>query len=263
VLEASSVSYGKATPFLPLADLLRGYLRVEDRDDTRAVRAKVTGTVLTLDRALEDSIAPVMWLLDALPPDDPFLSLEPALRRRRAVDGAKRLLLRESQVQPLLLVFEDLHWVDAETQGFLDGLIESLPTSCVLLAVNYRPEYRHEWGGKTYYRQLRIDPLAPERADELLAAVLGPDPSVQPLKPILIARTEGNPLFLEESVRGLSETGVLVGEPGRYRLARAVEAIQIPATVQAILAARNRSPQAGPEAPAPGGLRGGQGRAGR
>jgi class 3 adenylate cyclase/tetratricopeptide (TPR) repeat protein len=238
VLEAGSVSYGKATPFLPLADLLRAYLRVEDRDDTRTVRAKVTGTILTLDRALEESIAPVMWLLDALPPDDAFLTLEPAERRRRAVDGAKRLLFRESQVQPVLLVFEDLHWVDAETQGFLDGVVESLPTAPVLLAVNYRPEYRHHWGGKTYYRQLRIDPLAPERADELLDAVLGPDASVQPLKPVLIARTEGNPLFLEESVRTLAETGALVGEPGRYRLGRPVETIQMPATVQAILAAR-------------------------
>ena len=238
VLEAGSVSYGKATPFLPLADLLRHYLRVEDRDDTRAVRAKVTGTLLTLDRALEESIAPIMWLLDALPDDDPFLSLEPSERRRRAVEGAKRLLMREAQVQPLLLVFEDLHWVDAETQGFLDALIGSLPTASVLLTMNYRPEYRHGWGGRTYYRQLRIDPLAPERADELLAAVLGPESSVQPLKPVLIARTEGNPLFLEESVRALSETRVLVGEPGRYRLARAIESIQIPATVQAILAAR-------------------------
>ena len=238
VLEAGSVSYGKATPFLPLADLLRHYLRVEDRDDTRAVRAKVTGTLLTLDRALEDSIAPVMWLMDALPDDDAFLSIEPAERRRRAVEAARRLLLRETQVQPLLVVFEDLHWVDAETQGFLDALIESLPTSPVLLAVNYRPEYRHGWGGKTYYRQLRIDPLAPERAEELLAALLGAEPSVQPLTPVLIARTEGNPLFLEESVRALAETHVLVGEPGRYRLARTVESIQIPGTVQAILASR-------------------------
>ena len=118
VLEAGSVSYGKATAFLPLADLLRTYFRIEDRDDTRGVRAKVTGTVLTLDRALEDTLPAVTWVLDALPSEDPFFGLEPAQRRRRALDGVKRLLLRESQVQPLLLVFEDLHWVDAETRGY-------------------------------------------------------------------------------------------------------------------------------------------------
>jgi len=238
VLEASSVSYGKATPFLPLADLLRGYFRIDDRDDTRSVRAKATGTLLTLDRTLEDALPPVLWLLDALGPDDAFLSLDPAQRRQRALNSVKRLLLRESQVQPLLVVFEDLHWIDAETQRVLDSLVESLPTASILLAVNYRPEYRHDWGGKTYYRQARIDPLLPESADELLKTLLGDNRSVEPLKPLLIDRTEGNPLFLEESVRTLVETHALVGEPGAYRLARAVETLQMPPTVQAILAAR-------------------------
>ena len=238
VLEAGSVSYGKATAFLPLADLLRSYFRIEDRDDTRGVRAKVTGTVLTLDHALEDTLPAVTWVLDALPPEDPFFALEPAQRQRRALDGVKRLLLRESRVQPLLLVFEDLHWVDAETQGVLDGLVEGLPTAPILLAVNYRPEYRHGWGSKTYYRQLRIDPLAPESASELLRGLLGDESSVQPLKSVLIERTEGNPLFLEESVRTLVEIGMLAGAPGAYRLVRPAETLQMPPTVQAILAAR-------------------------
>ena len=238
VLESSSVSYGKATPFLPLADLLRGYFRIDDRDDARSVRAKVTGTLLTLDRALEDAVPAMLWILEAIEPDDTFLAQEPVQRRRRAVESVRRVLLRESQVQPLLLVFEDLHWIDTETQGVLDSLAESLATAPVLLAVNYRPEYRHGWGSKTYYRQLRIDPLPPESADALLRALLGADPSTAPLAPLLIARTEGNPLFLEESVRTLVETGALAGEPGAYRLARSAATIQMPATVQAILAAR-------------------------
>ena len=148
------------------------------------------------------------------------------------------MLLRESQVQPLLLVFEDLHWIDAETQALLDSLVESLPTARLLLLVNYRPEYQHGWGSKTYYTQLRLDPLPPASADEFLQALLGDDPSLVPLKQLLIARTEGNPFFLEESVRTLVETGVLVGEPGAYRLAQALPTIQVPATVQAVLAAR-------------------------
>ena len=238
VLEASSLSYGKATLFLPVADLLRGYFRIDDRDDLRAVRAKVMGTLLTLDRALEDAVPAVQWILDVLDPGEAFLRLEPPLRLRRAIESVKRVLLRESRVQPLLLLFEDLHWIDTETQAVLDSLADGLASAPVLLAVNYRPEYRHGWGSKTYYRQLRIDPLPPESADALLQAVLGIDPSVAPLGPMLIARTEGNPLFLEESVRTLVETGALVGEPGAYRLVRAAGAIQIPATVQAILAAR-------------------------
>jgi class 3 adenylate cyclase/tetratricopeptide (TPR) repeat protein len=238
VLEASSVSYGKATPFLPVADLLRAYFRIEDRDDIRGIRAKVTGGLLTLDRALDDAVPAATWLLDVLEPGDPFLALDPARRRQAAVDAVKRILLRESLLQPLLLIFEDLHWIDAETQSVLDSLVESLPTAAILMAVNYRPEYRHIWGNKTYYRQLRIDPLSAEGADTLLRGLLGDDPAAEPLKRLLIERTEGNPLFLEESVRTLVETGLLAGEPGAYRLTKPTDAIRVPPTVQAILAAR-------------------------
>src|SRR5262249_54268729 len=157
-----------------------------------------------------------LWVLD-VPVDDPQWSqLDPPQRRLRTLDGIKRLLMRESQVQPLLLLFEDLHWIDAETQALLDSVVESLPTARLLLLVNYRPEYQHGWGSKTYYRQLRIDPLPPESAQELLEALLGEDPGLGPLKQLLIERTEGNPFFLEESVRTLVETKTLSGERGAY-----------------------------------------------
>jgi class 3 adenylate cyclase/tetratricopeptide (TPR) repeat protein len=238
VLEAASVSYGKATPYFPVVDLLKRYVHVEDDDDARTIRAKVTGALLTLDEALQETIPALLALLEALPADSPFLTLDPPQRRQRTLDGLKRVLLRESQVQPLLLVFEDLHWIDAETQALLDSLVESLPTAHSLLLVNYRPEYQHGWGSKTYYTQLRLDPLPQASADELLHALLGDDPSLVPLTRPLIARTEGNPFFLEESVRTLVETGVLVGEPGASRLAKPLDSLQVPATVQAVLAAR-------------------------
>jgi len=238
VVEASSVSYGKATPYLPLIELLKAYFKIDQLDNTRVVRAKVTGQILELDEALKEAVPAVLWLIEALPPDDPFLALAPEQRRQRTLTAVKRLLLRESQVQPLFLVFEDLHWIDAETQAFLDDLINSVPTSAMVLAVNYRPEYRHGWGGKTCYRQLRIDPLPVAGAEELLHALIGDDPTIAPLKLLLIERTEGNPLFLEESVRALIETADLVGEPGAYRLAHAAGTIQVPPTVQTILASR-------------------------
>src|SRR5262249_12145646 len=167
-----------------------------------------------------------------------FLQLDPLQRRRRTLEALKRILLRESQVQPLLLVFEDLHWIDSETQAVLDMLVESLPTARVLLLVNYRPEYQHGWGGKTYYTQLRLDPLPETSADSLLQALLGNDAGLVPLTRILRARTQGNPFFLEESVRTLVETGVLVGERSAYHLAQPLDTLQVPATVQALLAAR-------------------------
>jgi class 3 adenylate cyclase/tetratricopeptide (TPR) repeat protein len=238
VLESASVSYGKASPYFPVLELLRRYCHVEDQDEARTVRAKVTGQVLTLDEALQDTIPALLSLLEVLPEDSPFRSLDPPQRRQRTLQALKRVLLRESQVQPLLLVFEDLHWIDTETQALLESLVESLPTARVLLLVNYRPEYQHGWGSKTYYTQLRLDPLPPASADALLQALLGDDPSLVPLKSLLIARTVGNPFFLEESVRTLGETGVLVGERGAYRLGQALPTIQVPPTVQAVLAAR-------------------------
>jgi predicted ATPase len=179
-----------------------------------------------------------LTLLDVAVDDDAWRGLDPAERRRRTLEAVKRILLRESQVQPLLVVFEDLHWIDSETQAFLDSLIESVPTARFLLLVNYRPEYQHGWGSKTYYSQIRIDPLPPESAMEVLGALLGDDGALLPLKDLLIARTEGTPFFLEESVRTLVEMNVVAGERGNYRLAKPIESIQVPASVQAVLAAR-------------------------
>jgi class 3 adenylate cyclase/tetratricopeptide (TPR) repeat protein len=238
VLESASVSYGRATPYFPVIDLLKRYGHIEDQDDTRTIRAKLTGQVLTLDETLQDTLPALLALLDVLPEDSPFLTLDPPQRRQRTLEALQRLLLRESQVQPLLLVFEDLHWMDSETQALLTTLVESVPTARLLLLVNYRPEYQDGWGSKTYYTQLRLDPLPPGSAEELLQALLGDDPRLTPLKHRLIARTEGNPFFLEESVRTLVETGVLVGEPGAYRLEQALPTVQVPATVQTVLAAR-------------------------
>ena len=168
--------------------------------------------------------------------DPAWQNLDPPQRRQRTLDAVKRLLLHESQVQPLLVVFEDLHWIDGETQALLDCLVESLGSARLLLLVDYRPEYEHRWGSKTAYSQLRLDNLPAESAADLLAALLGPDPGLVPLTQMLVRR--GNPFFLEETVRTLVETGTLAGERGAYRLTRPVEALQVPATVQTILAAR-------------------------
>jgi class 3 adenylate cyclase/tetratricopeptide (TPR) repeat protein len=235
-LESASVSYGKATSYLPVIDLLKGYFKIQDRNDLREIREKVTGKLLALDRALEPALPALLALLDVPVDDAEWRTLDPAERRRRTLDAVRRLLLRESREQPLLLIFEDLHWIDRETQALLDGLVESLASARLLLLVNYRPEYQHAWGSKKSYSQLRLDALPAESAGELLEALLGDDPGLAPLKQLLVRR--GNPFFLEETVRTLVETQALAGERGRYRLRQPVHAIQVPATVQVMLAAR-------------------------
>src|SRR5262245_31170550 len=238
VLQSASVSYGKATAYLPVIELHRGYFGIESRDDARKIREKVTGKVLTLAPTLGRAVPAFLAILDVPVEEASWHALGPLHRRQQTLDAVKHLLLRESEVQPLVVVFEDLHWIDGETQALLDSLVDSLPAARVLLLVNYRPEYNHAWGGKTYYRQLRVDPLPPESAVELLDGLLGRDTALGALKRLLVERTEANPLFLEESVRALGETGALVGERGASRLTRPVEHLTIPATVQAILAAR-------------------------
>jgi tetratricopeptide (TPR) repeat protein len=235
-LECASVSYGKAMSYLPVIDLLKGYFKIQDRDGLREIREKVTGKLLALDEALKPTLPALLNLFDVPVDDAEWQTLDPRQRRQRTLDAVRRLLLREAREQPLLLIFEDLHWIDGETQASLDGLVDSLGSARLLLLVNYRPEYQHPWASKTYYCQMRLDTLPAESAGELLEALLGEDPGLVPLKHLLVKR--GNPFFLEETVRTLVETKVLAGERGRYRLAQPVQAIQVPATVQAMLAAR-------------------------
>jgi predicted ATPase len=238
VLENDSVSYGKARPWLPVTDLLKGYFGVDDDDEARLVSERVAGKLVMLGEALKPAMSPLLALLGVPVDDGDWNTLDAEQRHRRTVDAVKAVLLRESQVQPLILVFEDLHWVDENSQALLDSLVESLPTNRLLLLVNYRPEYEHAWGGRTYYTQLRIDPLGQDGAEAMLASLLGSDPRLDGLNRMLVERTEGNPLFAEESVRALVESGALTGERGAYRLTRNVDRLDIPVTVQNILAAR-------------------------
>jgi class 3 adenylate cyclase/tetratricopeptide (TPR) repeat protein len=238
VLESGSVSHGKATAYLPLIDLFRRYFEIEGTDDPRRIRERVTGKLLTLDEALRPTLPAFLALLDVPVEDASWANSDPAQRRRRTLDACRALLLREAQVQPTIVVFEDLHWTDSESLAFIDSLVESLPKASLLLLVNFRPEFRGAWSAKSYYTRIRIDPLQPQGAAELLQDRIGDDASLRTLKQLLIERTEGNPFFLEESVRTLIESGALVGERGDYRLVAALTAIALPVTVQTVLAAR-------------------------
>ncbi|MGH8065209.1 MAG: ATP-binding protein [Candidatus Entotheonellia bacterium] len=238
LLETQGTAYGQATPYLPIIDLLKGYFRLEDRDALPTVCEKVAATLRGLDDALTSTAPAILALLD-VPVDDPqWQALEAPQRRQRTMDAIKRLLLWASQRQPLLLVIENLHWIDTETQAVLDTLIDSLPAARLFLLTTYRPEYQHGWGNKTSYTQLRLDPLPRKSAQALLNWLLGIDATLEPLKLRLIERVQGNPFFLEESVRTLVETQALDGAQGAFHLAKALQSIQVPSTVQAVLAAR-------------------------
>jgi len=172
VLEAFSVSYDKSFAFQPVVDLLHTYFRIAPEDDTRTRREKVNGKVLTLDRKLEDALPYLLGLLGLTEGDDPLAGMDVRIRRQRTLEALKRILLRESLNQRLMVVFEDLHWIDGETQAFLNLLTDSIGTAKLLLLATYRPELSHQWSNKTYYTQLRLDPLGKESAGEMFDALL-------------------------------------------------------------------------------------------
>ena len=238
VLEAFAVSHGKASPYLPLIELLKTYFQIEPGGDERSQRERVIGKVLGLDRSLEETLPYVFALLGIEENASSLQQMDAQIRRQRTFEALKKLFLRESLNQPLILVVEDLHWIDSETQGFLDTLCDSVASANLLFLVNYRPEYRHEWGQKTYYTQLRLLPLGKTEAEEFLTFLLGTDRSLTALKALILARTDGTPFFMEEVVQTLSEEGSLVGERGNYHLEMTPTELHISPTVQGVLAAR-------------------------
>ncbi len=256
VLESKSISYGRATPYLPLVDFLKGYFKLGERDDARATREKVTGKVVLLDQSLQDAIPPVLDLLGALSDDHPFRTLEPAQRHQLTAQAVTRLMLSESAIQPVVMVFEDLHWHDMQTLGLLRALVTSIRGAPILLLVSYRPKEREgslaseakeeaeeqphyqKWGDQPHYVQIKLEPLAHESLEQLLQILLGAEPQLATVKGFLVERTGGNPFFVEEIIRSLVETGVLAGTRGRFSLAQPFSSVEMPATVRAVLSAR-------------------------
>jgi class 3 adenylate cyclase/tetratricopeptide (TPR) repeat protein len=237
VLHAGAVSYWRTTAYRPIIDLLRSYFRVHAVEGA-GVREAVRGGLAALGPDLLSLLPALMALLQPGDVDPGWAALDPRERRQRTRDSVRRLIVRESETRPVCLVLEDLHWIDSETRAVIEGLIEILPATRLLLLLNYRPEFRHDWGTRIAFTQLRIEPLGPESARTVLDTLLGDRKELDPLKALLIERTDGNPFFLEESVRTLVENRTLVGGPGDYQLARPVRTLDMPSTVQAVLGAR-------------------------
>jgi class 3 adenylate cyclase/tetratricopeptide (TPR) repeat protein len=237
ILEAFSISHGKASSYLPVIELLKDYFEIQTGDDERKRRERVNGKIITLDRNLEDTLPYLFTLLSLNSGDDPLAQMDAQIKRRRTHEALKRILIRESLDRPLMLIFEDLHWIDAETQGLLNALVDSIANTRILLLVNYRPEYHHEWSNRTHYAQLRLDPLGREGADEMLSSLLGNELDLLPLRRLIAEKSEGNPFFIEEIIQSLFEDGSLVRN-GLLTITRPLPQIRVPTTVQAVLASR-------------------------
>ena len=237
VLETATVSYGRAVGHRAGIELNRRFFQIERGDDEAVAREKIAAGMRAVDRGLEDGIAAVQWLLGVPPAASPFLALDPGARRRRAVEVLVRLVDGLCARQPVVLVFEDLQWLDSEGAEALDYMATHMPRRALLL-VTYRPEHDDRWHRVPGYARLRLEPLAPPAAQALLASLLGPAEDTGPISRLVAERGRGNPLFLEECVRSLADTGVLAGSRGAYRMVRPAATLEVPASVRAVLAAR-------------------------
>jgi len=238
VLEGRAVSYGRNIPYLPLLELVRSWFGITDQDGERVAREKIAGRLLLLDESFRPVLPLLFEFLGVPDPERPAPRMDADTRQRQLFGVLRRLVREGGAGEPTVTLIEDLHWIDASSDAFLAQWVEAIEGTRGLLVVNFRPEYRAEWMSRSCYHQIALAPLSAQAADELLADLIGHDPSTRELGERIRQRTGGNPFFTEEVVQSLVESGQLAGTRGRYRLAAQIDALDVPATVQAVLAAR-------------------------
>jgi class 3 adenylate cyclase/tetratricopeptide (TPR) repeat protein len=238
VFEAQGQAHGKAIPFMPILQMLRAFFGIGDSDPEQLAREKIAGRALLLDTSFAEDLPLLFDFLGVPDPERPVAQMSPEARQRALAEVLCRLVGNPARRKTLMLVFEDLHWVDEGSQAMLNGLIDGFYGTKTLVLANYRPEYTPPWADNPCWQALELAPLRREDTRELLRDLAGEDPSLDGLDEPIHERTGGNPFFIEEIVRELAECGHLEGERGAYRLARPIEDAGVPVTVQAVLAAR-------------------------
>jgi class 3 adenylate cyclase/tetratricopeptide (TPR) repeat protein len=236
ILEAYALSHAKVVPWVPVIDMLTSYFDIRSNDEAATRREKVRLSLTNLDSSLQDALPYLYDLFGIAEFNDPLNQTHPLIKRARTLDAVKRIILTESHKRPLVLIFEDVQWVDAQSRSLLDLLADSIADADVLLVVTYRREFKSEWRGKENYSEVALQPLDVTTAEQLLST-LTPDVELPPpLKKYVVERADGNPFFLEEIVRSLREDGSLVLNAGRLQMP--VGQLRVPQTVQATIAER-------------------------
>jgi class 3 adenylate cyclase/tetratricopeptide (TPR) repeat protein len=237
-LEGHCIHYGGAMPYLPILDLLRSYFEIREGEREMVIRKRVKERILGLDEKLQGIISPIQDLLSLKVEDEAYLKLEPKQRREKVFEALRDLFIRQSQERPLVLVIEDLHWIDKTSEEFLDYLIGWLANVKVMLVLLYRPEYTHNWGNKSYFNRIGLDQLTIKSSAELVRAILEGGETAPELSKLILNRAAGNPLFMEELTHSLLENGSIQKTGDQYVLSQKSSDHQVPDTIQGIIAAR-------------------------
>jgi DNA-binding SARP family transcriptional activator len=238
LLQTGATSQDKETTYAPIADLLRTWLGAGPQDTSESILEKLDAQPATQNVSGPFSGAALRSILGLAVEDEEWADLSPPQRRTQIIETVRTVLIHESRKRPTVIACEDLHWIDDESQAVLDGLIDDLPGARLMLLVTYRPEYRHDWVGRSFFSLVRVDALPDESALGLIDSLLGSDESLDRLRSLLLKQCGGVPLFIEESVRALAESDSLAGAPGSYRLAKPVDQLELAPTIRDVLAAR-------------------------
>ena len=238
VNEAHCPAHGRTVPHLPLLEMLRDIFDIEARDSDHEARRKITGELMLLDESFHGLLPILFEFMGVADPERPAPPMSPDARQQRLQAFVRHLVQARSEREPTVLFLDDLHWIDPGSDVFLAHSIDAVEPTRTLWLVNFRPEYQAGWMGKSYYQQLPLRPLDAGAIADLLADLLGTDPSVAGLPARIHQRTGGNPFFTEEIVQALIESGSLAGDRAAYRLVTPLDALEIPDTVQSVLAAR-------------------------
>jgi DNA-binding SARP family transcriptional activator len=237
IAEVGALESDAITSFHIVKKLLRSILGIEEADDSAAAAGKVAAGIASLgaDPSLR---SPLLFSLDIPPDDREWASLPVSERVRRVRNAASVVVALTAEARPLVVLVEDLHWIDADSASVLDRLIDSIATRRIFLLMTFRPDYHHAWGSRSNYSQMRLDPLPRGEAESLLRMLLGDDSSVRGPAAFIAERTDGVPLFIEETVQALAQSGALTGKPGAYAAGGEITSPRVPATIQSVIAAR-------------------------
>jgi class 3 adenylate cyclase/tetratricopeptide (TPR) repeat protein len=236
VLKTAAAAYERGTPYLAISNLLRSWIGIPEQALPAEASRRLYEALAALPTGSSIYVPALQWLLDLPVEDADWPALDATERRQRMRAALKDLCLCCAENQPLLLWFEDIQWTDVETQGVIDGLIELLGTARLFVLVTCRPEYEHKWDGKPFLTAINLEPLEAQAANDLVQGLIGGDNAE--LRALIVERTDGTPLFIEETVRTLVENGALRLRAGGYELTRQIPDIRIPETVQSVIAAR-------------------------
>ncbi|WP_458757649.1 AAA family ATPase [Afipia sp. TerB] len=238
ILRTTNASYTRNTPYLAFSNLIRTWCEIPEEANPDDIERRVRAKLSALGADLVSALPAILSLLDIPVKDTEWQSLEPTARRHRILTAAKNMVLRAASAHPLLLWVEDMQWTDAETRALLDEIANAIDTIPLLIILTYRPEYEHKWAGKDFYRTIEIKAFHQDAADEMVRNLLGDDESNSPLCELVVRRTDGIPLFIEETIRSLVEKNILSGHIGDYKLCGNIDDIRIPESIQAVLASR-------------------------